>query len=79
LQFQWSRFLSAPQFVSLNVNAFLEMTPMDRHELYGKRLAQRTISVNQIHRLEDEKPVNDPAFDLPGIPAAPTINGGGAA
>lgn len=79
LQFQWSRFVPPPHFVSLNVNAFLEMTPLDRHELYGKRLAQKTISVNAIHRLEDEKPVDDPAYDLPGIPAAPTINGGGAA
>ena len=79
LQFQWSRFLPAPQFVSLNVNAFLEMTPKDRHDLYRVRLDSKTISVNQIHRLEDEKPVDDPAYDAPGIPAAPTINGGGAA
>jgi HK97 family phage portal protein len=68
LQFAWSEFLPTPQVVKLNVDGLLETTTMERHQLYKLRLDSKTITVNQIHTLEDELPVDDPAYDLPGIP-----------
>ena len=81
LQFQWSRFLPAPQVVRLNVNAFLEMTPKERAEVNKIRLDSKTRSVNEVRDDEDEPRFDDPAYDLPGIPAAPVpmTPAGGAA
>lgn len=82
LQFQWSRFLPAPQFVSLNVNAFLEMTPKERAEVNKTRLISKTTTINEVRAKEDEPRFDDPIYDLPGIPGAPApalLPQGGAA
>lgn len=54
--------------VRLNRDAILRATPDARWDLHIKRLQHRTTTVNQVLALEDEAPVDDPAFDVPGIP-----------
>lgn len=70
----WSELLPAGQVVRFNVDALLRLDAKARHELYGSRLSNRTMTVNEVRRLEDEAPFPGPEFDRPGIPtaAAPT-------
>lgn len=68
LQFAWSRFLPAPQVVRLNVDAFMEMTTMERAELHKVRLETKTRTVNEVRRIEDEDPFPGDEFDEPGVP-----------
>ena len=63
-----SRLLARPQRVRFNRNAFLRSDPETRHDIYDQRLKNTTMSVNDVHALEDEEPVDDPEFDAPGIP-----------
>lgn len=74
-------FLPRPQVVKLNTSAFLMMTDKERNEIHNMRLRNKTRSVNEVRRLEDEEPFG-PEYDEPGIPGGPTdppqINGGGA-
>lgn len=60
--------LPRPQVVKLNTSAFLMMTDMERHQLHDLRLRNKTQSINEIHKIEDEPPVADPEYDKPGIP-----------
>ena len=48
------------------------MTDMERHELHDLRLRNKTRSVNEVHDIEDEPRVDDPAYDEPGIPGGDT-------
>lgn len=64
-----SGLLRSPQFVRANRNAVLRMDATRRHEVYAARLAAKTMTVNEVRRLEDEPPFADPVFDLPGVPA----------
>lgn len=61
--------LPQPQKVRLNTSAALMMTPMERHELHKLRLDSRTMTVNEVRTIEDERPFDD-EFNAPGIPAA---------
>lgn len=69
--------LPRPQVVKLNVSASLMMTDKERHELHKLRLESRTTSVNEVKKIEDERPYGA-EFDVPGIPpmpaAAPAAN-----
>lgn len=65
--------LPRPQVVKLNTSAFLMMTDLERHELHDLRLRNKTQSINQVHKIEDEPPVDDPDYDLPGIPGGDTV------
>jgi len=66
-----SALLTRPQFARFNRNAFLRADPQTRFDIYDKRLRNKTLSVNDVHALEDEPGVDDPDFDEPGIPGAP--------
>jgi len=74
----WSSWLPNGQVVKFNVDGLLRMDAAGRHELYQLRLRNKTMSVNDVHTLEDEPPVDDPDFDLPGVPggAPPALSGG---
>jgi len=63
-----TRLLPPPQFVRFNRNAFLRADPAARWEIYDLRLRNRSTTVNEVRALEDERPFDDDAFDVPGIP-----------
>lgn len=67
LQKALADLIPRPQRVKLNTSATLMMTAMERHKLHQLRLQSETITVNEIRRLEDEEPFDDPKYDLPGI------------
>jgi HK97 family phage portal protein len=64
-----SSFLPDGVVVRLNTSAALMMTPKERHDLYKVRLESRSIAVNEIRTLEDEKPFDGEEFNEPGIPS----------
>ena len=66
-----SPLLPRPQLVRFNRNALLRSDAEGRNNVYDKRLRNRTMSVNEVRALEDEKPVG-PEFDEPGIPGGAT-------
>lgn len=70
LQDMLTEMLPRPQVVRLNVSASLMMTAKERHEIHGMRLTQRTRTVNEVRKIEDEPPFGS-EFDEPGIPPAP--------
>ena len=63
-----SKLLARPQLVKFNRNALLRTDAETRGNYLDQRLRNKTLSINEYHAIEDEEPVNDPAFDLPGIP-----------
>lgn len=64
--------LPRPQVARINVDASLMMSPKERAEIHTMRLAQRTRTINEVRRIEDEEPFGA-EFNTPGIPpiAAP--------
>jgi hypothetical protein len=80
MQESLTALLPQPQKVRLNTSSALMMTPRERHELHGLRLAQKTTTVNEVRQIEDEKPFDGDEFDAPGIPTtSPAPTDGGAA
>lgn len=73
-----SAMIPRPQMVRLNTSAYLMMTPIERHQLYGVRLEHKTMTVNETRVKEDEEPFG-PEFDEPGIPGDPPSTEGGDA
>lgn len=67
LQNALTEMLPRPQVVRLNPSAALMMTARERHEIHGMRLNQRTTTINEVRRIEDETPFG-PEYDEPGIP-----------
>ena len=61
----WTAFLPGGQCVKLDTNNLLRMSPKERHELWGMRLRDGTIAVNEVRVAEDEDPYPGEAFDLP--------------
>ena len=72
--------LPRPQLVRFNRSALLRTDAPTRHGVYGQRLAQKTMTVNEVRAFEDEAPFDGAEFDKPGIPggadATPTPAGG---
>lgn len=68
LQDALTELLQRPQVARLNTSAYLMMTPRERHELYSLRLADKTMTVNEVRNLEDEEPFDGTEFDDPGVP-----------
>jgi HK97 family phage portal protein len=68
--------LPQPQVVKFNRNAILRADPKTRNEIYDVRLKNKTMTVNEVRRLEDETPFADPMYDDPGIPGAPIMPSG---
>ena len=64
----WTEMLTAGQAMKFNVNALLRAAPKDRHLLYGVRLKNKTMTVNEVRALEDEEPFDEPEYDEPGVP-----------
>lgn len=71
LQRALTALLPRPQQVRLNTSSSLMMTTKERHEVHAIRLASNTITVNEIRKIEDEEPFDDPKYDQPGT-AKPT-------
>lgn len=69
-----SAMLPPTVVVKLNTSAALMMTARERHEVHKLRLDSRTLTVNEVRKVEDESPF-DAAFDEPGIPGDTTIGG----
>lgn len=70
--------------VRLNTSAALMMTTLERHQVHALRLKSETMTVNEVRRIEDEAPFQDPKFDQPGVPDLlnkpdPATTQGGAA
>lgn len=82
LERAWSKLIARPQIVRFNRNAFLRADATTRGEYLDRRLRNKTLSVNEYHALEDEPPVDDPDYDVPGIPGVdlsakqPALGGG---
>jgi phage portal protein BeeE len=75
MQESMTALLPGEMHARLNTSSALMMTPRERHELHGLRLAQKTTTVNEIRQIEDETPFSGDEFDAPGIPTtspAPT-------
>jgi HK97 family phage portal protein len=72
--------LPRPQFVKFNRDAVLRSDPKSRAEIHEIRLRTKTRAVNEVRRIEDEPPFDDPIYDEPGIPGAttPSADHGGA-
>lgn len=70
-----SSLLSRPQVVKFNRSAFLRMDAPTRTDVFSKRLADKTMTVNEVRAHEDEEPFEGDEFNQPGIPEAPS--GGG--
>lgn len=62
------RLLDRSMVVRFNRNAFLRSDATTRGDYMDKRLANKTMSINEYRAFEDEPPINDPAFDAPGVP-----------
>lgn len=63
-----TELLPRPQYVRFNRDAVLRADPLRRHEIYDKRLRNRSMTINEVRALEDEKPFPEPEFDVAGIP-----------
>lgn len=66
-----SSLIVRPQVVKFNRNALLRADAPTRFAVYDLRLKNKSMSVNDVHALEDEPPVSDPEYDKPGIPGGP--------
>jgi HK97 family phage portal protein len=64
----WTAAIPAPQIVKVNADAVLRMDAKARAELHEIRLRTGTRTVNEVRRLEDEDPFDDPMYDEPGLP-----------
>jgi HK97 family phage portal protein len=65
-----TRLLPRPQFARFNRNAFLRSDPVTRSEIQDRRLANKTLTINEVRALEDEQPFDGDEYDEPGIPDA---------
>ena len=79
--------LPRPQQVRFNRSALLRTDAQGRHTVYGQRLQQKTMTVNEVRALEDEPPFPAAEFNEPGTPggagppaatSTPTPTTGGA-
>ena len=61
----WSSMLPGQQTVKLKPEGLLRMSAKERHELYSMRLADQTMTIDEVRDLEDESP-------LPATPAPET-------
>jgi HK97 family phage portal protein len=68
LQNVLTSLLPRPQVVKLNTSAFLMMTDAERAEIHDRRLKNKTRTINEVRRIEDEKPFDGDEYDEPGIP-----------
>lgn len=72
--------IPAPQIVKFNADAVLRMDAKARAELHEIRLRTGTRTPNEVRRLEDEDPFDDPKYDEPGVPGGmPPVAPTGAA
>lgn len=59
--------LPRPQVVRLNTSSALMMTDAERWAIHDLRLKNKTTTINEVRKLEDETPFADPEFDAPGV------------
>jgi len=68
LEDSWADMLPGSLVARFNVDAVLRMDKKARTEEHKLRLETKTRTVNEVRRLEDEEPFDNPVYDLPGIP-----------
>jgi len=68
LEDAWSAMLDEPLRIKFNVDALLRMDATARWAIHDLRLKNRTTSVNEVRALEDQSPIPDPEYDVPGVP-----------
>lgn len=68
LEDSWAEMLPGSLVAKFNVDAVLRMDKKARTEEHKLRLETKTRTVNEVRRLEDEEPFDDPIYDQPGIP-----------
>jgi HK97 family phage portal protein len=71
-----SKLLPGGQTVKFNRDALLRADATTRWQVHTAALAAKARSVNEVRRIEDEAPFDDPIYDEPGIPGsgdAPTM------
>lgn len=68
LEDSWAEMLPGNLAAKFNVDAVLRMDTKTRNEVHKLRLETKTRTVNEVRRLEDEEPFDDPIYDEPGIP-----------
>jgi hypothetical protein len=69
LQNALTDMLPRPQVVKLNTSSLLMMTAKERHEIHAMRLLSKTATINEVRRIEDERPFDGEEFDEPGVPS----------
>lgn len=79
LEDSWAEMLPGSLVAKFNVDALLRMDKTARTEEHKLRLETKTRTVNEVRKLEDEEPFDDPAYDQPGIPGSTTPPTGGQA
>jgi len=83
LQESLTALLPRPQVVKLNTSSSLMMTAKERHELHQLRLRNKTTTINEVRRIEDETPFDAAAnanpYENPGLPAAVPLASPGTA
>ena len=74
LQNVLTSFLPRPQVVKLNTSVSLMMTDMERHQLHALRLKSKTRTINEVRRIEDERPFPGDEYDEPGVPGVDSVD-----
>lgn len=69
LEDSWAEMLPGNLTAKFEVDAVLRMDVKSRTDVHKTRLEMKTRTINEVRRLEDEDPFDDPIYDEPGIPA----------
>jgi len=85
LEDAWAEMIPGQLEAKFRVDAILRMDKAARTAEHKVRLETKTRTINEVRRLEDEEPFDDPIYDEPGIPGGaapsapdPTSQGGAA-
>ena len=68
LEDAWSELIAVPHSVKFNFSELLRMDDQARADLATTRLANKTVTVNEVRRDDDLEAFANPIFDQPGIP-----------
>lgn len=68
-----SRLLPGGQTVKFNRDALLRADTASRYAQHAVALTNKFRTVNEVRRIEDERPFDDPMYDEPGLPGGADV------
>jgi HK97 family phage portal protein len=68
-----SRLLPGGQTVKFNRDALLRADTASRYAQHAVALKNKFRTVNEVRRIEDERPFDDPIYDEPGLPGGADV------